>query len=55
MAQFVKIYKTLYGKTDDEQEVYKFTIESKNGLVLELINYGATVVAIKCPDKYSLT
>jgi aldose 1-epimerase len=43
---------TLFGKTDDGQEIYKFTIENKNGLALEVISYGAIIIGIKCPDKY---
>lgn len=47
-----QITKTLFGTTDDGQKVYKFIIENKNGLILEVISYGAIIVAIKCPDKY---
>ncbi|WP_202594919.1 aldose epimerase family protein [Blastopirellula marina] len=39
-----------FGKTADGQEVTLFTI--KNGdLEMELINYGATIVSLKAPDK----
>ncbi len=47
-----QITKTLFGTTDEGQEVYKFTIENKNGLALEVISYGSVVVGIRCPDKY---
>lgn len=47
-----QITKTLFGTTDDGKEVFKFAIENKNGLVLEVVSYGAIIVAIKCPDKY---
>ncbi|UUO07117.1 galactose mutarotase [Blastopirellula sp. J2-11] len=39
-----------FGQTADGQEVTLFTV--KNGdLEMELINYGATIVSLKCPDK----
>ena len=47
-----EVVATLFGKTDDGQEIYKFTIKNKNGLTLEVINYGAIIIGIKCPDKY---
>jgi aldose 1-epimerase len=47
-----QITKELFGTTDDGQEVYKFVIENKNGLALEVISYSAIIVGIKCPDKY---
>ena len=47
-----KIDTILFGKTDDGQDVYKFIIENKNGLALEVVSYGAIVVGIRCPDKY---
>ena len=46
-----QVLTTLFGKTDDGEEIYKFTIENKNGLTLEVINYGAIITGIKCPDK----
>ena len=49
-----QVVTTLFGKTDDGQEIYKFTIENKNGLALEVINYGAIITGIKCPDKYAV-
>lgn len=47
----MSIEKTVFGKTKDGQEVHLFTIKNKNGLVLKLIDYGATVVAVETPDK----
>lgn len=47
----MSLEKTPFGKTKDGQEVDLFTITNKNGLVLKLINYGATVVDVETPDK----
>ena len=40
-----------FGKTADGQEVTLFTCKNKNGLVLKLIDFGATVVSMETPDK----
>lgn len=40
-----------FGKTDDGQEVTRFVCTNKNGLVLEMIDYGATVTAMRVPDR----
>lgn len=47
----MSIEKSPFGKTADGQEVDLYTIKNKNGLVLKLINYGATVVDVETPDK----
>ncbi|MCC9606353.1 galactose mutarotase [Blastopirellula sp. JC732] len=39
-----------FGKTADGQEVTLFTIQNGD-LQMELINYGATIVSLKAPDK----
>ena len=40
-----------FGKTKDGEEVTLYTVTNKNGLVLKMIDYGATVVSIETPDK----
>jgi aldose 1-epimerase len=40
-----------FGKTKDGEEVTLYTITNKNGLVLKMIDYGATVVSVETPDK----
>lgn len=40
-----------FGKTKEGQEVTLFTVTNKNGLVLKMIDYGATVVSVETPDK----
>src|SRR5689334_7694507 len=40
-----------YGKTADGQEVTSFTCANANGLVLQMINLGATVVRVETPDR----
>lgn len=40
-----------FGKTDDGTEVKLFTCRNKNGLVMKLTNFGATVVSLETPDR----
>ncbi|MEZ6092928.1 MAG: aldose epimerase family protein [Pirellulaceae bacterium] len=40
-----------YGKTKNGDDVTLFTITNKNGFVLKMIDYGATVVSLEVPDK----
>ena len=40
-----------FGKTADGHPVTKFVCTNANGLVLEMIDYGATVTAMKTPDR----
>jgi aldose 1-epimerase len=47
----MSIMKTAFGKTKDGAEVSLFTCTNKNGLVLKVMTYGATVVSIETPDK----
>jgi aldose 1-epimerase len=50
-ATDMKIEKKSYGKTKDGKGVDLYTVTNKNGLVLKMTNYGATVVAMETPDK----
>ncbi len=43
--------KTLFGTLKDGREVYKYSMTNKNGMVLEVLTYGATIQAIKVPSK----
>ena len=45
------ITKASFGKTKDGTEVFLYTITNKNGLVLKMTNYGATVVSLETPDR----
>src|SRR5215211_2589303 len=40
-----------FGKTKEGEEVTLFTCTNKNGLVLKMMDYGATVVSVETPDK----
>jgi aldose 1-epimerase len=40
-----------FGKTADGQPVTKFVCTNANGLVLEMIDYGATVISMQTPDR----
>ena len=43
-------YRHSWGKVEGK-EVDLFTLTNKNGMVVEITNFGATVVAIKVPDR----
>lgn len=43
--------KEYFGKLENGQEVYLFTITNKNGLSAQIINFGAIVVSLNVPDK----
>lgn len=47
----MSITKEAYGKTKDGQAVDLYTCTNRNGLVLKMTNYGATVVSMETPDK----
>ena len=47
----MKTEKSLFGITPDGKNVDKFTITNSNGMVLELITYGATIQSILIPCK----
>ena len=46
-----KVVATDYGKLKSGEKVTKYSCENKNGMVLEMIDYGATVIALKTKDK----
>ena len=39
----------LFGTTPDNKEVHCYTLTNKNGMECSVINYGATITAIKIP------
>lgn len=45
------IEKQAWGKTKAGQEVDLYTCTNKNGLVLQVTTYGATVVSVQTPDR----
>ena len=47
----MSITKASFGKMKDGTEVFLYTITNKNGLVLKMTNYGATVVSMETPDR----
>jgi aldose 1-epimerase len=47
----MSITKATYGKTKDGHDVSLFTCVNKNGLVLKMTEYGATVVSLETPDR----
>ncbi|MFA6074818.1 MAG: aldose epimerase family protein [Negativicutes bacterium] len=40
-----------FGKTADDRDVFKFTLRNEHLTSVEIINFGATVVSVKTPDK----
>lgn len=40
-----------WGKTSDGHEITRVSCTNKNGNVMELINYGATMVSLQLPDR----
>ena len=47
----MKVEKESFGVLSDGSEVFLFTINNKDGSLLQLTNFGAAVVALKVPDK----
>jgi aldose 1-epimerase len=45
------VTKASFGKLPDGQEVSVYTLKNKNGIELQVINYGAIVTSLKAPDK----
>jgi aldose 1-epimerase len=45
------ITKSVFGKLDDGREVFLYTLTNGNGVVVQIINYGATLVSLKVPDR----
>jgi aldose 1-epimerase len=51
MAQQAGVEKSGFGQTVDGKAVTMYTCVNRNGLVLKMIDYGATVVAVETPDR----
>lgn len=45
------INQKLFGTLPSGEKVYIYTLTNKNGMEVKIINYGATVVSLKVPDK----
>jgi aldose 1-epimerase len=41
----------VFGKLPDGREVHQYTLTNKNGMVAQIIDYGATVTSLCVPDK----
>jgi len=44
------VSKENFGALDNGQKVQKFTLSNENGVIVELIDYGATIVSVKVPN-----
>ncbi len=47
----MKIIKSLFGKTNEGQEVNLFTLANDNQVTVKITNYGAIVTSIETPDQ----
>ena len=47
------VKKELFGTLQNGENIYSYTLTNKNGMSATIINYGATVVKLKVPDKNS--
>ncbi len=45
------VVKSMFGKTKNDEDVVLFECTNANGLVMRVINYGATVIAVETPDR----
>jgi hypothetical protein len=37
--------------THNDQDVYAFTVQNSNGLSIRIMNYGATLLSVRMPDR----
>lgn len=47
----MSVEKIFYGATSRGEDVYKYIITNKNGLIAEIISYGATLDKLFVPDR----
>ncbi|MEZ6123559.1 MAG: aldose epimerase family protein [Planctomycetaceae bacterium] len=40
-----------FGRTSDGEKIEQYTLQNRNGIVVRLINYGATVVSVETKDR----
>ena len=45
------IIEKFYGTTKNNEEVNMYTIKNNSDMEVDIINYGATIVSIRVPDK----
>ena len=47
----MNVSKQAYGKLPDGTEVDRYTLTNSNGLKVEVLNYGATIMSVETPDR----
>ena len=47
----MSITKAVFGKTQDGQQAYLYTLTNANGLVVKITNYGGTITELWTPDR----
>lgn len=48
----MKIEKSAFGETEEGKLVHLYTLTNKNGVEVQITNYGAIVVSLKVPDRH---
>lgn len=48
---YQKVEKKLFGVLDDGREVFLYILQNKNGMIVEIIDYGASIVSLQVPDR----
>lgn len=51
----MRIEKRSFGETEDGKEVFAYTLTNSNGLVIQTMTYGATLLAVETPDRKGVT
>ena len=51
----MKSSKQHFGFLPDQREVFLFTLENENGMIVKIINYGGTIISLEVPDSKGLT
>jgi len=49
----MQVKKSIFGKTDNNEDIIKYTITNKHSISVSLLNYGATVCSVMTPDKHN--
>jgi aldose 1-epimerase len=42
---------TVFGKLPDGREVHQYTLTNESGVIVQIINFGATVTSLRVPDR----
>lgn len=48
----MNVDKKFFGTSPEGKEVYQYTLKNNRGMEVDIITYGATITAIRVPDRY---